>query len=273
MSASPRKALWFSAVFGLLGSILLGLYMYRFETKTSGGELVAVLVAVKEIARGEAITRDHVSVRRIPLAYVEDRALKDGELSKILGLHTRNVVKPQQTLFWTDLAVATEERDLSSLVRAGRRAVTIQATGWGHETEGELVRPGDYVDVIATLPQTGDRRSRTAVVLLQRALVLAVGVDTQRYHNLGPEAKTHARKKDKPLTLSLTLSEAQLLALASEQGRISVAVRSADDTTLLDSPPTIETDQLLGMIQTQELTTRSSNPHPQKIEAVDAPRR
>ena len=77
---------------------------------------------------------------------------------------------------WTDLVTANEDRrDLSSLVQPGSRAVSIQMAREGSSVA--LIRPGDYVDVFSVMNEKGADQ-KIAVVLLQRVLVLATGLDT-----------------------------------------------------------------------------------------------
>lgn len=211
----------------MLGAFLLVLYQRRFEVEASGGEKVKLLVAVKKIDRGKQITDDMISIREIPLAYVDDRAIRETEKNKILGLKTGNTVKEQQLLLWADLTAADEKKDLSSLVLPGYRAVSIKAAR--DDTSIALIKPGDYVDVIGVLGPSGQaNEAKNAVVLLQRVLVLATGSDTS------PEAAKDTKEanpymEQNLLTLSLTLTEAQVLALAAERGRLAVAVRHPDD--------------------------------------------
>src|SRR5206468_8325946 len=124
-----------------------------------------------------------------------------------------------------------EERDLSSLVQPGSRAVTVHANN-GDETKGNaLIRPGDYVDVVATMPEVGKGPGgdgRSSIVLLQRVLVLAVGTATEAQAVTGHTQGANATQRDLVLTLSLNLQEAQLLALATERGHLSVAVRNPE---------------------------------------------
>ncbi|MBX3225731.1 MAG: Flp pilus assembly protein CpaB [Labilithrix sp.] len=224
-----RRALFIAVLVGMLGAFLLVLYQRRFELEASGGEKVKLLIAVKKIDRGKPITDDMISVREIPLAYVDERAIRETEKNKILGLKTGNTVKEQQLLLWADLTAADEKRDLSSLVLPGYRAVSIKAAR--DDTSIALIKPGDYVDVIAVLgpgQQAAVAEAKNAVVLLQRVLVLATGSDTS------PEAAKDTKEanpylQENLLTLSLTLNEAQVLALAAERGRLAVAVRHPDD--------------------------------------------
>jgi pilus assembly protein CpaB len=222
-----RRALFIAFLVGILGAFLLVLYQRRFEVEASGGEKVKLLMAVKRIERGKPITEDVIAIREIPLAYVDERAIRESEKSKILGLKVGNTVKEQQLVLWSDLAATDERKDLSALVLPGYRAVSIKATRDDMSTA--LVKPGDYVDVIGVLgANNGVNEAKNAVVLLQRVLVLATGTDTSP-DQARDTKEANPLSADNLLTLSLTLTEAQVLALAAERGRLSVAVRHPDD--------------------------------------------
>lgn len=222
-----RRALFIAVLVGILGAFLLVLYQRRFELEASGGEKVKLLMAVKRIERGKPITDDVIAIREIPLAYVDERAIRETEKNKILGLKMGNTVKEQQLLLWSDLTATDERKDLSALVLPGYRAVSIKAAR--DDTSIALIKPGDYVDVIGVIgASTAVNEAKNAVVLLQRVLVLATGTDTSpEQAKDSKEANPYA--SENLLTLSLTLTEAQVLALAAERGRLAVAVRHPDD--------------------------------------------
>jgi pilus assembly protein CpaB len=220
-----RRALAIAVVVGILGIFLLFLYQRRFEVEASGGERVRVLTVVKQVDRGKALSEDNIATREIPIAYVEERSVKEAEKSKILNLRVGTTVKAGQTLMWTDLATANEDRkELSVLVQPGYRAVSIRTAR--DDSSIALIRPGDYVDVIGVLGAGGISEAKNAVVLLQRVLVLATGVDTSVEAS---ESRDKSADRENLLTLSLTLPEAQILALAAERGRLAVAVRNPED--------------------------------------------
>jgi pilus assembly protein CpaB len=222
-----RRALFVAVLVGILGAFLLVLYQRRFELEASGGEKIKLLMAVKKIERGKPITEDVIAIREIPLAYVDERAIRESEKNKILGLKVGNDVKEQQLLLWSDLTATNERKDLSALVLPGYRAVSIKAAR--DDTSIALIKPGDYVDVIGVLGANNSmNEAKNAVVLLQRVLVLATGTDTSPDQAKDTkEANPYA--SENLLTLSLTLTEAQVLALAAERGRLAVAVRHPDD--------------------------------------------
>src|SRR5262245_19984756 len=151
-----RRALVLALIVAMLGGVLLMFYLRRFEEETSGGQPVELLAAVKPIAAGELITEEKLATRIVPRAYVEDRAVLSAERGKIIGLRLGHTLQAQQTLMWTDLNIAMEERrTLSALVQAGMRAVTVRATDNHQEKAFGLIRPGDRVDVLLTLPSAG----------------------------------------------------------------------------------------------------------------------
>lgn len=224
-----RRALVIAAVVALLGAALLAVYLRRFEREASGGEPVKLLTALKPIESGALISEDMLATRLVPRAYVEDRAVLERDRAKVLGLRMGQSLQAQQTLMWTDLQIAMEERrNLSSLIQPGMRAVTIAAASRGDKSYA-LIRPGDRIDVIATLESPTNRDEHNAVVLLQNVLVLAVGVDT------GTESEKGSNTEDDLiLSLSITVPEAQLLALSRENGKLSVALRNPHDVRITE---------------------------------------
>jgi pilus assembly protein CpaB len=241
-----RRALSISIVLALLGALLLVLYMRRFEEEMSGGEPVEVLMALKPIERGTVLTEEMLTSRTIPIAYVEERHIKVSERSKIVGLQTATAIAPQETLTWNDLAITTEERDLSSLVQPGKRGFTVRATTGDDIRGNALIRPGDYVDVIVTMHGEQGMGEQTSVVLLQKILVLAVGYDTQKKAAAGDSKaqQSYSMQTEKVLTLSLNLQETQLVALALEKGRLSVAVRNPWDQRVINNIPDMKAQAL-----------------------------
>jgi pilus assembly protein CpaB len=236
-----RRALLVAFVLAAMGASLLFFYVQRFEREASGGEKVRLLATVKPLERGAVITEDAISAREIPQAYVEDRAIKYIDRQKIIGLKVGNAMAAQQTLMWSDLAVANDERrDLSSLIQPGNRAMAVKATN--DDKSFALIHPGDYVDVVATMAAAADKPdTKLAIVLLQRVLVLAVGLDTEART---ADGASRANSRDLILSLSVNLQEAQLLALAMDKGKLSVALRNPSDPRVIAGIPDMNSTAL-----------------------------
>jgi len=262
-----RRAFLVASVLAIISVTLILLYMRRFERETSGGELIELLVTVKPIKRQAVIKEDMLGAREVPIAYVETRAVRAKDRAKVIGLPAEVSLEPQQTLMWTDLAISTEHRDLSSLVQPGKRALTVVAGGSSDRDGHALIRPGDYVDVILTMEDSATSAQKTSIVLLQRILVLAVGTDTEVIGASNP-ASSKGRGSDKALTLSLNLQEAQLLSLAIEQGELSVAVRPPDEPTVVEDVPDMKATTLLDSRQRTQVQRFARSTRPVKIEAT-----
>jgi pilus assembly protein CpaB len=258
-----RRALVIAIVFAALGALLLMLYVKRFEEEASGGERVRVLMAVKPLEPNAVIEEESLAVREIPIAYVEDRFVKAVERSKVVGLKLGNKIEAQQTLLWTDLAIAADERrDLSELVQPGARAVTVHASRG--DKSYAMIRPGDYVDVIANIPEKEDSAKHNAVVLIQRVLVLAVGLET------APQVIADSAQgvKDMLLTLSVNLPEAQLLSLAQGgKSELMVALRNPRDARVTDGIPEMSSTALQDK-ETIKAVQSVRNKGPTRLEAA-----
>lgn len=256
-----KRALLISLIIGIIGAMLMMLYVRRFEQQASGGERVKLLVAVKPIERGSIITDDCVTAREVPLAYVENRAVKFSEKSKVIGLRMGTTLRPQQTLMWSDLAIAKDERrDLSDLIEQGSRAISISAQG--KDKSFSMIRPGDYVDLIATLPDPANAGKQKSVVLLQKLLVLAVGLETTVE---SIQADRGPRANEMVLTLSVQLQDAQLISLAIQQGDLTVALRNPDDQRTADRIPDVTSSALVETKEREAL--QAGRNKPVKLEA------
>jgi pilus assembly protein CpaB len=101
-------------------------------------------------------------------------------------------------------------------------------------------------------------------VLLQNVLVLAVGTDT----TIDQSERSRAKDNELLLTLSLTVQEAQLLSLATEKGKLSVALRNPDDVRITEGLADLSSSALAD-IQTRGAvqSVRKTGTGPVKVEA------
>ncbi len=201
-----------------------------------------------------------LGTRDVPQAYVDDRAIRASDREKILGLKATNTIPVAQTIIWPDVVAMTDDqRDLSSLVQPGNRAMPIRVA---IDDELTLIRPGDFVDVIGVMNDT-----KETSVLLQRVLVLASGTRTSNDHS------TEKRERVTTLTLSVSLQEGQLLALAMEKTRLTVAIRNPDDQRIAETPPDLSATAL-GDAQRRLLpSSRRRGPQgPVRLEVEQQPR-
>jgi pilus assembly protein CpaB len=240
-----RRAFVIAFVIAAVCVVLMEWNFKRYEREASGGSKIRLLIAVKPMERGKPITEDQLATHEIPTAYLEPRAIKDTERSKIVGLRIGTTVQPGQGLLWTDLATANEERrDLASLILPGHRGVSV-STGRKDSSAG-MVKPGDYVDVLLTVLENANgtiggfgTENHSTLVILQRVLVIATGYDTSPVPADNDKPQDMFAKAGTVLTLSVSLEDAQKLTVAQDKGSISVTLRNPDDNGIASNQPRI----------------------------------
>lgn len=197
----------------------------------------AVLVAKKDIPRGTSIDETMLETAIVPNKYVQPQAVTS--LDRIAGMVTIAPISKNEQITLSKLSFAKHAGGLAEVTPMGKRAITISIDNIA--ALAGMIKAGDYVDVIAILPVTGQTAEgkqltqQTTVPLFQNVLVLAIGQETSAQTRERPrkkEAEASAeRKESSPLiTLALEPQEANLIAFVQEQGKIRLTLRSPADS-------------------------------------------
>jgi Flp pilus assembly protein CpaB len=222
-----------AAVIGILvaalTSFLVWSYLKRFEEEASGGPRVRVLTVLRTIEAGGILKDGDIGERSVPQAYVDARAIRIGDRQRITNLRVATALDAAQILNWSDLISTSDVRTPSQIVQPPQRAVSVHTEG----RSSSLVRPGDRVDVIATLPQPGKPDNRIAVVIMQNILVLG------RSFNDGT---TTTSSEGTDVALSLSLQQAQLVAVAGEKAKLSLALKAPIDVRIQEDIRDVPSD-------------------------------
>ena len=216
----------------------------REEFRRLQADQVAVLVAKEDIKPGAMIDARMLESRIFPQAYLQPQAVTS--LARISGMVVIAPIFKGEQITLGKLSYAEERRDsLAMLTPIGKRAITISVDNIAGLAG--MIRPGDYVDVIAmisvplTTPEGKTIAQTTAIPLFQNILVLAIG---QEMRGIRPEARhrregrEEERREVSPLiTLALSPQEASLIAFVQEQGKIRLILRSPADAQVEPMPP------------------------------------
>ena len=195
-----------------------------------------VLVAKQDIPKGVVIESAGLDTAVVPNKFVQPQAVTS--LNRISGMVTVADISKGEQITLTKLAnVKQAGGDLAGVTPAGKRAISISVDSIS--SVGGMVKPGDYVDVIATLQvpvqsAEGQQASQIAVLpLFQNVLVLAVGQNTGGPVNPGSRGRGEtvetAGAGPALITLALTPQEASFAAFVQEQGKIRLTLRSPAD--------------------------------------------
>jgi pilus assembly protein CpaB len=135
------------------------------------------------------------------------------------------------------LSYTRQAGGLAEATPVGKRAITVSVDNLS--SLAGMIKPGDYVDVIAMIPvpatgTDGKPTTQTAVLpLFQNVLVLAVGQEIGQVISAESRYKQAERSEPSPLiTLALSPQEANLIAFVQEQSKIRLVLRSPADSKI-----------------------------------------
>lgn len=222
--------LMLAVAMGLLTSYLV----YRTVKAATGqqADTEEILVAGVNIGLGEALTPKHVKLSPWPKPTVPPgslRSVKDAE-----GRVSRASMLVGEPVLDAKLAPAGQGGLMPVLVPTGKRAVSI-LVDQAVQRSG-FVLPNSRVDVLVTMARPGGQ-NKEARIVLQDVMVLAAD-------------QTVEMKDNKPVsmftvTMALSPEEAERLALAQNEGKVTFALRNLQDTARVVTPG-VTSAQLLG---------------------------
>ncbi len=249
MDKNKLRILIISGIMGLGVVILIPIYLQQ-EVKRRVAALASVqpaveegyvLQAIRDIPRGQTVDKGALALRKIPVNFIQPGAVNSGEqvvgkmaLVDILNGEQITASKLSTPESFKGLATTS----LSMITPPGKRAVTIPMDPM--MAAAGMVRPGDYVDILADFPLPQEMGGTQAnqivtVTLFQNILVLAVG--NQLREAALPSAR-QARGGEAPapaqsaqtITFALAPQEAALMNYAYQQGKLKLILRPPLDT-------------------------------------------
>ncbi|HEY9018763.1 Flp pilus assembly protein CpaB [Thiomicrospira sp.] len=208
----------------------------RVEVKTvtvvEKPELMSMVVATRDLYRGEQIEVDDITILNVPTEGVVVKGVID-DPQKVVGHVVNQTVYAGEWII--DRKIGSEEisykTGLSSLLEEGKRAVRVPVTP---ET-GLLgvLRPSDHVDVISVF-ESADGKRMISRTVLENIEVLMVG-DQASYSRPSTEESARQSHSKSMVTLNVDTTQAEHLALAMNVGAVHLALRNATDVKIINS--------------------------------------
>lgn len=191
-----------------------------------------VMVAKRDINPGSAISVPQDAdwevqpdeIKNKETVIREDR----NSAEEVNGAIARRMIKTAEPLEMSMLSKSSGGGLMSAVLEPGMRAVSISVTA----TSGNagFVLPGDYVDLILTRELTrsvsNGRESETRKNIYSKTFVEKVRVLAADQMIDNPENKAIVAKT---ITVEVTPDQAQMIAVATDLGKISMSLRSAND--------------------------------------------
>lgn len=239
----------------LAGIAVLLAYLYlndKEQLLVDQSTATQVVVATQDINSMAVIDSNMLKLDQVPKRYIQPGAQSD--IKSIEGMIAAVPIKQGEQIVDTKLLFPGEESGLSQRISSGRRGVTIPVTDV--HGVGKLVRPGDRVDILASIDYGVDEKEEREVkTIMQDVLVLATGkyvADSLpraiASDYAGNETTVDLRKEDyQTVTVELDPIEAQglIFLLTSGQGDVFLALRNPDDRSRYKLYTT-DSERLLG---------------------------
>jgi pilus assembly protein CpaB len=181
------------------------------------GQMVNVVVAKADIARGVKLDNSNVAVRSVPREFAHSVAVTPDDFARIDGQPLAYPVKAGEMILW-GLMETQRAPTFSARVEAGRRAMTVPVDEIN--SISGMLEPGDMIDLIITVSQ-GDKK--LTFPLLQKVHVMATGQRSVDDPAGGP------RKSYSTVTIDTTPLQAQNLIVARDVGKLTALLRNPQD--------------------------------------------
>jgi pilus assembly protein CpaB len=229
------KGIPFVVLAGLVG-LVATFTIHRYVTAKTTGAIKPtnqIVVAACDISPGVALSGGLIKIAQWPQDLVPAKAA--ATLQEVQGRVLITPVGKGEAILFTKLAPEGTEAGLGGLLDESKRALTVRVD----DVSGVagFIHPGDHVDVLVEMqmPSSSEHFSKT---ILQNIVILTAGQFWEQ------------NKEQKPtvvntVTLELTPDQAEILNLASNQGKIRLALRSRRNTAAVETRG-VATSHLIG---------------------------
>jgi pilus assembly protein CpaB len=210
----------------LLAASVASFVVYRAISAQAAHEVPATvdtIVAAQPIPAGTMVTRDHIKIVAWPAsARLSDSVSNPADVvdrGAIVAIAVNEPITPSK------LAAAGAGAGLPPTIPPGMRAMSVRV----NEVVGVagFVVPGTRVDVLVTFEGTARGDDSIARVVVSNVQVLTAGTrfDQEKSRQDGTPIPTSV------VTLLVTPEDAERVALAAAEGRITLTLRNPLDTT------------------------------------------
>src|ERR1700693_4106734 len=203
---------------GLLVSYTVYNRLRSFAGSSNNERGLPVVMAADDIQVGAKLDAHDVHVVTLPQSAVPPGAFSG--TTQVLGRGAVLPISKGEFILPSKLAALNAGGGLPSLIPPGMRAVSVRVNDV--VSVAGFVQPGSRVDVLATGNQGGGNDRQTTTVL-ENVAVIAVGKNLER----NPIGDTQSAPV---ITLLVSPDDGQRLTLASQEGRIQLALRNPLDT-------------------------------------------
>jgi pilus assembly protein CpaB len=195
--------------------------------------MTKVVVASRDVVRGEPIGGENFAIREIPAEYLHAAAVHPEQFEELVGQRLGAPLKRGEPLL--DLHLESTNLVFSSTLPKGNRALTTEVDEVN--SISGMLRPSDRIDLIVTAHPSGGT-AETTFPLMSNVEVLATGQVTRK-RDANSEPRTYTT-----ITLSVSPKDADRIVVAKNAGKLTAVLRNPDDSRP-NVTPALSIDQLI----------------------------
>lgn len=185
---------------------------------------IEVVVAKRELRRGELVSGETMAVRRIPKEFVAGSAIVPERFDSYVGARLNTALRSGEPLLHAAMD-GVDAATFSSKVRQGIRALTVSVDEVN--SLSGMLQPGDRIDLHFTarpaMRAGSPPPTELTVPLLQDIQVLATG------RHVRPTLDDGSGRGYTAITVEVTPQQAQRLIVAQRSGRLTALLRNRED--------------------------------------------
>lgn len=218
-----KKLIITAVLLSFLSTMSIFFYLKKVESRATDKTYRKVVVAKLDIPAKTTVTSEMVQIKGVPQDFVHEAAMT--KVEEVVGqISAGNIYAGEQIITKKIITAKDNDKGLAYVIPAGKRAVSVPV----NDVSGVagLIKPGDQVDITATLDLDGQNIGRVVQTsfVLQKILVLAVNKNLEENGT-----NITGNEKQQTVTLALTPEQAPSLIIASEKGSIRLLLRNHTD--------------------------------------------
>jgi pilus assembly protein CpaB len=230
----PRGTIFIvaSVVAGLVATFAIHRYV-SIKTTIPVAATQQVIIAAGDISPGTALSSQLVKNVSWPLKVIPPKSASS--MGEVEGRVVMVPIPQGNPILFSMLAPEGTAAGLSGILPDGKRALTVKVDEVAGV--GGFIHPGDHVDVLVDLP-IKDNTEHFSKTILHDISILTTGQIWQQKGDNKPVVVN-------TVTLELTPHESEVLNLASNEGKIRLALRNPNNKTVAETEG-VTTSFLLG---------------------------
>lgn len=208
---------------------------------SEAGTKIEVVALAADVERGAKLTEDRLTTVAMPKAYLPKGYIpvgEDGEgMKKAMDSVAIAPMVEGEPLIEARISPPNKKLGIAYLLKGGERAKTVKvdsASGLAG-----LIKPGNEVDLIATITDPNNEQRRIGTPVIQKARVIAVG-DHLLGEILSSEEEEAADESggiesESTVTLAVPGSKINIVTLLEDLGNLKIVLRAEGDDSLQKS--------------------------------------